>query len=260
MQNLLIEDVGSTRIITVHRPAVLNALNLATVQELGAAFAAVDQSPQVRCMVVTGSGEKAFVAGADINEFAALTPELARSYSAQGHAVVDSIGQCRVPVIAAVNGFALGGGLELALACDFILASDTARMGLVEANLGIIPGFGGVGRLSRRVGKAMAAEMIFSAAQIKADEALRVGLANHVYPAAELMNEAKKLAESIAKKGPLAVSAVKRLLREGEDADLRTANAFEQVSFGLVFATSDKVEGVRAFVEKDKAGANFQGK
>jgi enoyl-CoA hydratase len=258
--NLLIEDIDTTRIITVHRPTVLNALNRATVDELGAAIADLANAPGLRCAIVTGAGDKAFVAGADIGEFSSLSPEMARSYSERGHQVLDSIAHASIPIVAAVNGFALGGGLELALACDFILCSDTARLGLVETKLGILPGFGGVARLSRRVGKAMAAEMIFAAAQVKADEALRIGLANHVYPAAELMGEAKKLAASMAKQGPLAITAVKRLLREGENVDQRTANTLEQVSFGLVFGSADKSEGVRAFIEKDKNGPSFTGR
>lgn len=252
-ENLIVEDHGTLRVITVHRPQALNALSRKVVDELGRALDDADAAPGLRALAITGAGEKSFVAGADITEFSSLSPEEARSYSAKGHGVLDRIATMRMPVVAAVNGFALGGGLELALACDFIWASDNARLGLVEANLGIIPGFGGVARLSRRVGKAMAAEMIFSAAQLKADEALRVGLVNRVLPQAELMVEVKKLAETMAQKGPLALAAVKRLLREGEGADLRTANSMEQSAFGLVFASGDAKEGVAAFTEKRKA-------
>lgn len=261
-ENLLVEDDGPVRVITVNRPSVLNALNRKTVAELERAIddvaAGVSKASAARAVVLTGAGEKAFVAGADITEFNAFSPDEARGYSAVGHAVLDKLGSLPVPVIAAVNGFALGGGLELALACDFIYAADTARLGLVEANLGIIPGFGGVARLSRRVGKAMAAEMIFSAAQVKADEALRIGLANKVFPLASLLAEAKKTAATIAEKGPLAVASVKRLLRDGENADLRVANSLEASAFGLVFSTGDKAEGVAAFLEKRKA--TFPGK
>ena len=251
-ENLLVEDRGAVRVITVNRPAALNALNAATVGEIGKAFADVAATPAIRAVIVTGGGEKSFVAGADITEFSALTPETARAYSRLGHGVLDQIGALDVPVIAAVNGFALGGGLELALACDFIYAADTARLGLVEANLGIIPGFGGVARLARRVGTAMAAEMIMSAAQVKADEALRIGLVNKVVPLAELMAAALKTAETIASKGPLAVGAVKRLLREGEAVDVRTANSAEQSAFGLVFSSEDRQTGVAAFIAKSK--------
>ncbi|MBI1947136.1 MAG: enoyl-CoA hydratase/isomerase family protein [Deltaproteobacteria bacterium] len=257
-ENLLVEDRGALRVITVNRPQALNALSRKVVDELGRAFEEADANPALRALALTGAGEKAFVAGADITEFSSLTPEEARAYSAKGHAVLDRLTTLRMPVVAAVNGFALGGGLELALACDFIWASDSAKLGLVETNLGIIPGFGGVARLSRRVGKALAAEMICSAAQLKADEALRVGLVNRVLPQAELLGEVGKLADTMAGKGPLALAAVKRLLREGEGADLRTANAMEQAAFGLVFSTADAREGVAAFTEKRKA--SFQGR
>ncbi|OGQ21623.1 MAG: hypothetical protein A2138_09820 [Deltaproteobacteria bacterium RBG_16_71_12] len=251
-ENLLVEDRGALRVITVNRPAALNALSRKVVDELGHALEEADANGALRALAITGAGEKSFVAGADITELSSLTPEEARAYSAKGHAVLDRLATLRMPVVAAVNGFALGGGLELALACDFIWASDNARLGLVEANLGIIPGFGGVARLARRVGKAMAAEMIFSAAQLKADEALRVGLVNRVLPQAELTSEVMKLADTMAAKGPLALAAVKRLLREGEGADLRSANAMEQSAFGLVFSTGDAREGVSAFTEKRK--------
>ena len=155
-----------------------------------------------------------------------------------------------VPVVAAVNGFALGGGLELALACDFILASENARLGLVEAKLGLVPGFGGVARLSRRVGRAMASELLFTAGQVPAAEALRIRLVNRVVPLAELLTEARRVAGLVASQGPLAVATAKRLLREGENADLRVANVLEQQSFGLLFASADMREGVTAFQEK----------
>ncbi len=257
-QNLLVDDKGAIRTITFNRPTVLNALDRKTVDELEQAIAAVAASSSVRAVILTGSGEKSFVAGADITEFNALAPEQARAYSAKGHRVLDSIGLLDVPVIAAVNGFALGGGLEVALACDFIYASDNARLGLVEANLGIIPGFGGVARLARRVGRAMASELIFSAGQVKADEALRIGLVNKVVPLAELLTSATTIAEAMASKGPLAVGAVKRLLREGENVDLRVANSLEATAFGLVFATDDRKVGVDAFLAKQKAA--FTGK
>jgi enoyl-CoA hydratase len=250
--NLLVQDDGAVRVLTIHRPAVLNALNRATIGELAGAVVAAEDTPSVRALVITGAGDKSFVAGADITELSTLTPEQARALSAEGHRLMDSLSSTRFPVIAAVNGFALGGGLELALACDFIWCSENARLGLVEANLGVVPGFGGVARLSRRVGRAMAAEMILSAAQVKSDEALRIGLVNRVFAQATLLAEAKKVASTMADKGPLALAAVKRLLREGEDADLRTANALEQSAFGLVFSTEDKRVGIDAFLNKGK--------
>ncbi len=252
MTSLIVEDDGPVRTVTINRPTVLNALNRATVAELAQALVDAEATPSVRALVLTGAGEKSFVAGADISEFNSVNPEGARAYSAQGHALMDALAAARFPVIAAVNGFALGGGLELALGCDFIWCSDNARLGLVEVNLGIIPGFGGVARLSRRVGPAMAAEMIMSAAQVKADEALRIGLVNRVHPQAALLPEVKKLAATMADKGPLAVAAVKRLLREGEGAGLRVANALEQSAFGLVFSSEDKQVGVAAFLDKSK--------
>lgn len=252
-ENLQIADDGAVRTITITRPAALNALNQATMRALGRAVQDTAANTAIRALIITGDGEKSFVAGADITEFNGFSPDMARAYSREGHTVFDSLGQLDIPVIAAVNGFALGGGLELALACDFIYAADTARLGLVEANLGIIPGFGGVARLSRRVGMAMASELIMSAAQVKADEALRIGLVNKVVPLAELMETTKKTAQTIAAKGPLAVGAVKRLLREGEGADVRTANSMEQTAFGLAFSTEDRTIGVEAFLKKEKA-------
>lgn len=252
-ENLLVDDADGIRTVTFHRPKALNALNRATLAELDAVLEDSATQEALRCVILTGAGEKAFVAGADITEFNALSPAEAAAYSRRGHAVLDRMAALRVPVIAAVNGFALGGGLEVALACDFIWASDNARLGLVEANLGIIPGFGGVARLARRVGRARAAEYIYTAAQLSAEEALRTGLVNRVVPQAELLVEAKKLAATIATKGPVAVGLVKNLLAQGCDADLRTANALEAQAFGVVFSTADKVEGVAAFLEKRKA-------
>ena len=263
-QNLLVDDtalissgagapVALIRTITINRPAVLNALNHETIGELGQAVADVAAHPELRALIITGAGEKAFVAGADVSEFTSISPEQARAHSLHGHRVFDALGALDIPVIAAVNGFALGGGLELALACDFIYASDNARLGLVEVNLGLVPGFGGVARLSRRIGKAMASELLFSAGQVKADEALRIGLVNKVFPQAELLVATLALAEIIAKKGPLAVASVKRLLREGENADLRVANTLEQAAFGLAFATEDRTIGVEAFLKKQTA-------
>jgi enoyl-CoA hydratase len=257
-ENLIVVDRGPVRTIHVNRPDKLNALNKKTLIELERALTEIEANQDVRVAVLTGAGDKSFIAGADIDEMAEMSPKEAREFSTLGHRVLDRIGDVRVPVFAAVNGFALGGGLEVALACDFIYASDAAVLGLVEVNLGLIPGFGGVGRLARRVGKAAAAEMIFAAKKVKADEALRIGLVNKVAPAAELGAEVQKTAEIIAEKGPYAVSIAKRLLREGESADLRVANAFEQTAFGLVFSTSDHGEGIKAFQEKRKA--TFQGR
>jgi enoyl-CoA hydratase len=252
-ENLLIDDADGVRVITFQREKALNALNRQTLDELARALDDAKSTPSLRCLILTGAGPKAFIAGADITEFNALSPSQAADYSRRGHAVLDQLSALSVPVIAAVNGFALGGGLEVALACDFIYASDNARLGLVETNLGIIPGFGGVARLARRVGRAQALELITTATQLKADEALALGLVNKVLPQAELLAAAKATAATIASKGPIAVSLVKRLLVEGSDADLRTANALEAAAFGVVFSTNDKAEGVAAFLEKRKA-------
>jgi enoyl-CoA hydratase len=252
-ENLIVIDRGPIRTVQVNRPDKANALNKKTLVELERALGEIEGNQDVRVAVLTGAGDKSFIAGADIDEMAEMSPKEAREFSSLGHRVLDKIGDVRIPFIAAVNGFALGGGLEVALACDFIYASDNAVLGLVETNLGLIPGFGGTGRLSRRVGKAMAAEMIFAAKKLKAEDALRVGLVNKVVPAADLPAEVVKIAEIIAEKGPYALGLAKRLLKEGENADLRLANAFEQHAFGLVFASADHVEGIKAFQEKRKA-------
>jgi enoyl-CoA hydratase len=258
---ILVSDDGHIRTITISRPKALNALNRAVLDELSRAVgdvAAAAKSGAVRVVVVTGAGEKAFVAGADIAEMKSMSASEARAFSALGNALFRSLATLDVPVIAAVNGFALGGGLELALACDFIWAADTAKLGLVETNLGLIPGFGGTVRLPRRVGAAIAAELIMSAATLKADEALRVGLVNRVVPAAELMNEVRKLANTIASKGPKANAIAKRLLLDDERAGFESAMTREIDAFGAVFDTTDHNEGIAAFLEK--RAASFAGK
>lgn len=256
--NLIVTDRGPTRVITLNRPDVLNALNKKTLLELGRALDEADACGDLRALVITGAGEKAFVAGADIAEMKSLAPAEAEEFSRLGHKVMDRIEELRLPVIGAVNGFALGGGLELALACDFIYASDNARLGLPETSLGLIPGFGGTTRLGRRVGVSMAREMIYTARQLKADEALQVGLVNRVVAQESLVDEVVKLADKLAKNGPYAVSMAKRILLENMDADHSTANLCEQHSFGLIFGTKDHEEGIAAFLEKRKP--SFQGR
>jgi enoyl-CoA hydratase len=256
-ENLIMTEKGSTRIITINRPTVLNALNKKTLSELEQALIEIKHEGPVRAVVITGAGEKSFVAGADIGEMKNLTALEAEQFSRVGHRVFDLIGQICVPVIAAVNGYALGGGLELALACDFIYSSEHASFGLVETKLGLIPGFGGIARLARRVGDAMAREMIFSAAQINADEALRIGLVNRVVRDGEVVSCAVSVAETIAKRGPYAVSLAKSLIRDGQDSGLKIANSMEQRGFGLVFGSRDHSEGIRAFL--DKRAPNFEG-
>lgn len=260
-ENLIVSDRGSVRIITVNRPEVLNALNQQTMVELNAALEDVRSTPSVRCVILTGAkgeGRESFVAGADIKEMRNYTPLEAEHFSQLGHRILNQFSELPVPVIAAVNGFALGGGLELALACDFIYASENAMLGLVETDLGLIPGFGGVARLCRRVGVARAKEFIFSAKKLPAPKAQEVGLVNEVVPEGEVVEAAVALAEKIAKRGPYAISLCKRLLDEGADADLRTANAMESRAFGLVFGSRDKQIGIEAFLEKRKP--NFEGR
>jgi len=256
-ENLILEDKGYTRIITVNRPKVHNALNKRVLGELERAFTEVDSHKNFRCLILTGAGDKSFVAGADIAEMKSLGALEAEAFSALGHRVMDSLSNLRIPVIAAVNGYALGGGLELALACDFIYASENASFGLVESKLGLIPGFGGIARLARRIGTAYAKEMIFAGAQINAGEALRVGLVNRLVGEGEVLEMAKNLGDKIAERGPYAVGLAKKLLKEGEFAAMSTMNALESLSFGQIFSSRDHAEGISAFLEK--RAASFEG-
>lgn len=250
---LIFEDKGHTRIVTISRPKVHNALNKRVLLDIEKAFFEIEQHKNIRCVVLTGAGEKSFVAGADINELKTLSSLEAEAFSALGHRVIDLIAHLKMPVIAAVNGYALGGGLELALACDFIYAAENASFGLVETKLALIPGFGGIARLSKRVGLAHAKEMIFSSAQINAREALRIGLVNRVVAEGEVLESAKNLAEKISERGPYAVMLAKKLLREAENASTDTINALERTAFGLVFSSQDHSEGIAAFLEKRAA-------
>jgi len=238
--------------ITIDRPKAMNALNQEVLDGLREAIAAIERDRSIRGAVLTGAGEKAFVAGADIGAMREMSAQEAEAFSRAGHGVMDAVAACRVPVIAAVNGFALGGGLELALACDFIYASDRAVLGLVEVKLGLIPGFGGVGRLLRRIGVAQAREAIYSARQFDASEALRIGLVNRVCAPDALLDEVRATLASIGAKGPCAVALAKSLIESAQDAHLAEANALEQRSFGLVFASDDAKEGIAAFLEKRK--------
>lgn len=238
--------------ITLNRPAALNALNLALIGELSAALDKVNGDPAVRVVVITGAGEKAFVAGADIGEMAAFDSMQGRDFGAAGQEVMAKIGLLPMPVLAAVNGFALGGGCELALACDFVYAADTAVFGLPEVTLGLIPGFGGTQRLARRVGEAMAMEMIFTGSRLTAEEARRVGIANRVIAADLLMEETMKTARKIAGMGPAALTLAKGAVRKGAGVDLVSGCHMEKEAFGLCFATADMKEGTAAFLEKRK--------
>lgn len=256
-QNLLLEQPESgIYLLTVNRPQALNALNAATLDELTQAVTQVATDTAARVLLVTGAGDKAFVAGADISEMRQLTAGQARAFSEKGMQVMHALEALPVPVIALVQGYALGGGCELAMACDWIIASDRAVFGQPEVNLGIPPGFGGTQRLTRLVGRARALELITTARQIKADEAMNIGLVNQVVPAAELRDRGLATARTIAAKGPVAVRFAKQAVQRGQDCDLANACAYETAAFALAFATADQREGMRAFLEKRAAQFN----
>lgn len=252
-QNLLIADEAGTRTITINRPDQLNALNRATIAELDQALTEAEADKGVRVLIITGSGPKAFVAGADIKEFAHFSVEEGKQLSAEGHKqLFDHVERLGKPVIAAVNGFALGGGLELAMSCHLRVASDNARMGLPETSLGVIPGYGGTQRLARLVGKGKAMEMIFTADMIKAEEALQWGLVNHVVPQDQLLAKCTELAAAIMKNSPTALAAAIRAVNAGYEPG---ANGMQREieEFGKCFGTADFKEGTSAFMEKRKA-------
>jgi enoyl-CoA hydratase len=254
-RNILVETDEHVATVTVNRPDKLNALNAETVAELTHVFLHLPEAARV--VVLTGSGEKAFVAGADIAELAQMTPTSAKEVSVRGQAMCDAIERSRVPVIGAVNGYALGGGLEVALACNIRLASEKAKLGLPEVTLGIIPGYGGSQRLPRLVGHGRANEMILTGQMVDAEEAFRIGLVNRVFPAGELMGAARELAGRIAKNGPVAVGYALESVNRGIAAGFEEGMAVEQILFGLVSATADMKEGLTAFLEKRKA--DFKG-
>lgn len=243
--------------LTINRPDKLNALSQEVLSDLRGAVEEISGDDSVRAAIVTGTG-KAFVAGADIAAMRGMTEEEGRAFGALGHGVFDAIQALRFPVIAAVNGFALGGGCELALACDFIYASTKAKFGQPEVGLGIIPGFGGTQRLPRRVGTAVAKELIVTGNMIGADQALRIGLANLVVEPDELLTRALKTATEIAAKGPIAVATAKGLIDEGIHLPLTEANTRERDAFGACFGTADQSEGMAAFLEK--RSADFKGR
>lgn len=258
---LLVTHADGLATVTLNRPAKLNALNARLIEELWgvvSAFSGAAESDRPRVVVITGSGDKAFAAGADVAEMSELTPEQARAFSERGHRLGRAMEEAPFAVIAQVNGFALGGGLELALACDFIYASDRAKFGLPEVGLGLVPGFGGTQRLTRRVGIALARELVLSGATLDAERAKAVGLVNEVVPHAELGARVQALAAQIAGKGPLAVASAKRLVATGADISLGAACELESRAFGAAFATDDGREGMRAFVEK--RAPKFEGK
>ena len=245
------EVQGAVEIITIDRPKALNALNPEVLADLKAAFEAVDQET-VRCIVLTGEGDKSFVAGADIGSMSTMTKAEGEAFGKLGNDVFLMIEHFPIPVIAAVNGFALGGGNELAMSCDIRICSDNAVFGQPEVGLGITPGFGGTQRLARLVGMGMAKQLIYTAKNIKVDEALRIGLVNAVYPLEELMPAAEKMAETIAKNAPIAVRACKKAINDGMQVDIDRAVAIEEGLFGSCFETADQKEGMGAFLEKRK--------
>ncbi len=249
---LLVADRGAVRVITVNRPDKLNALNAATLDALHAAFDAAAADAAVRVVVLAGAGPKAFVAGADIAEMAGLTPVQGRDFSLRGQRMMRRVEKMPKPVIAMVNGFALGGGLELAMCCHLRIAADSAKVGQPEVNLGLIPGFGGTQRLLRLAGRAAVLELCLAGAPIDAERARQLGLVNRVVPAAELEDETMKLADQLAAAAPLALRGILDCVNVGADCALEEALEYEAAQFGLVFSTQDMREGTRAFLEKRK--------
>ena len=245
------EIQDAVAVLTIDRPKALNALNPEVLADLKAAFEAIDQNT-VRCVVLTGAGDKSFVAGADIGSMSTMTKAEGEAFGKLGNDVFLMIEHFPLPVIAAVNGFALGGGNELAMSCDIRICSDNAVFGQPEVGLGITPGFGGTQRLARLVGPGMAKQLIYTAKNIKADEAYRIGLVNAVYPLDELLPAAEKLAETIAKNAPIAVRACKQAINEGLQVDMDKAIVIEEKLFGSCFQSADQIEGMSAFLEKRK--------
>jgi enoyl-CoA hydratase len=258
MENVRTENREGVLIVTIDRPKVLNALNAQTVAEIGEAFEAARNDDSVGAVIVTGGGEKAFVAGADINELAKMTPISGKGTATHGQDVFFAIERFPKVVIAAINGYALGGGCELALACHIRIASDKAQLGLPEVTLGIIPGYGGTQRLARLVGKGKALEIICTADRVSAAEAERIGLVNRVVPAEELMNAAMEMAKKIASRGPVAVRCAIEAVMSGSEMPVEEGQFLEATLFGLLCATDDMKEGMQAFLEK--RAAKFTGR
>ena len=253
MNNLLMEVENEIAVVTINRPKSLNALNSETLAELDACFSEISERKDIKVVILTGSGAKAFVAGADISEMVNATPAEGRKMGM--HAKEAFLKRETMPqvTIAAVNGFALGGGCEISMACDIRIASDNAKFGQPETGLGILPGFGGTQRLARLVGKGRAKELIFTCDMIDANEAYRIGLANKVVPQAELLDTCKAMAEKIMSKGSYAISLAKEAINTGTETDLSSGLTLEADLFGLAFSTDDKKEGMTAFLEKRKA-------
>jgi enoyl-CoA hydratase len=257
-EHLLLDRDGAVAILTINRPSVRNALNTQTLDELRRALLDLRRDDGVRAVIVTGAGDKAFVAGADINELSVQTPVGGREHALRGQHVIDLLEHLGKPVIAAINGFALGGGCELAMACTLRLAADTAKLGQPEINLGLIPGYAGSQRLARLVGRGRALEILLTGDMITAEEAHRIGLVNRVVPASRLMDEAKQLAAALAAKAPVAARYIIEAVSRGLDMTLAEGSRLEATLFGLVASTDDMREGTRAFLEKRKA--EFKGR
>ena len=252
MENILLEKKDGIAFITINRPKQLNALNTAVINELGEALEEVEKDDAVRVVILTGSGEKSFVAGADIAEMSELTPEEATAFSKNGNMVFRKMETMPKPVIAAVNGYALGGGCEIAMACDFRIASEKAVFAQPETGLGIIPGFGGTQRLARLVGEGLAKEMIYTCNRIDAQEACRIGLVNRVVAPEELMDTCIKIASKIVKASKVAIATAKKCIGGGLQTDIDSGIALEYANFGGCFATVEQKEAMKAFLNKSK--------
>ena len=251
-KNLLVEVEDGIALVTINRPTVLNALNEETLRELQGALREMEGRKDVRAVILTGEGDKAFVAGADIAAMKTMNPREAFAFSRLGHDTLGMIENLTKPIIAAVNGFALGGGLEIALACDFIYASENAKLGVPEVTLGIFPGFGGTQRLPRLISKGRAKELIFTGGMIDASEAYTLGIVNKVFSADKLMEEVFQTARTIAQNGPVSVSMAKTSVNAGYDEGCIEGEALEMTAWANVFATHDQKEGMGAFLEKRK--------
>ena len=250
LKNIILEKEGHLAIVTINRPKALNALNSETLKDLDVVLEDLEKDSNIYSVILTGSGEKAFVAGADISEMKDLSEEEGKNFGLLGNRVFRRLEKLDKPVIAAISGFALGGGCELAMACDIRIASEKARFAQPEAGLGITPGFGGTQRLPRLVGEGKAKELIYTCAMIKADEALRIGLVNKVVPLESLMDEAKAMANAIMVNAPIAVKLCKDAINRGMQVDIDQAIEVEAEDFGKCFATEDQTEGMTAFIEK----------
>ncbi|WP_234121800.1 short-chain-enoyl-CoA hydratase [Clostridium hydrogenum] len=252
LKNVILEKEDKIAVVTINRPKALNALNSDTLTELDYVIGEIENDDEVFAVILTGAGDKAFVAGADISEMKDKSVIEGRKFGILGNKVFRRLELLEKPVIAAVNGFALGGGCEISMACDIRIASNKAKFGQPETGLGITPGFGGTQRLARHVGEGMAKELIYTAKIIKADEALRIGLVNRVVEPEELMSAAKELAKTIANNAPIAVKLSKQAINRGMQCDIDTALSFESEAFGECFSTEDQKDAMSAFVEKRK--------